>query len=642
MWEIAILKRISERNYRAFWLRVGTLAIFVALVLSILPAANTSGQERAGKALFEYLSPRPGAQLVSTGTTIAFRAATNSGASLIDRVSVTAVGQRSGLHSGQLILAGDRETIIFEPVEAFAEDELVRVTIEVGRDVPEEATSSVYEYAFHVAPSPPAMKESEMWAPEPPTLPANARSATGLHYSATQPYLTAPADLPQFEITSTAGTSDGYIFMAYFNYANVSESDAYLLILDNDGEPVFYRRLFPLRAALDFKKQPNGLLTYFNPAPEEKRFYALDETYSTVGTYEAGNGYVTDLHDLQILPDGHALLMIYDFQTVDMAKLVPGGDPEATVVGCILQEIDTGGNVVFEWRSWDHISILDSNQDLTDSFIRYIHCNSIEQDYDGHILISSRHLNEVTKINRQTGEIIWRLGGAQNQFTFANDAGFFYQHDARRLPNGNLTIYDNRTNGTPEYSRAVEYALDETNMIATRVWEYRNSPDTYGPALGNHQRLPNGNSIIGWGWSSEPILSEVAPDGTEVFELSAEPTHGTYRAFRFPWEGHPTWPPRLVATTNGFAVTLHFSWNGATDVSAYRVYGGRAPRPMTLLWSMAKEGFENVFVYNTPEEGHYSFRVMAVDSQGAEMAYSNTYSVLVGGDPIYLPLIAGR
>ena len=37
---------------------------------------------------------------------------------------------------------------------------------------------------------------------------------------------------------------------------------------------------------------------------------------------------------------------------------------------------------------------------------------------DGHILLSSRRLSEITKINRQSGKIIWRLGGANNQFKF--------------------------------------------------------------------------------------------------------------------------------------------------------------------------------------------------------------------------------
>ncbi len=62
----------------------------------------------------------------------------------------------------------------------------------------------------------------------------------------------------------------------------------------------------------------------------------------------------------------------------------------------------------------------------------------------GIILLSFRHLNEVTKIDSSSGEIIWRLGGKQNQFTFLGDTmPFSAQHDARRIANGNLTLFDN-------------------------------------------------------------------------------------------------------------------------------------------------------------------------------------------------------
>ena len=79
---------------------------------------------------------------------------------------------------------------------------------------------------------------------------------------------------------------------------------------------------------------------------------------------------------------------------------------------------------------------------------------------------------DVTKINRSTGDIMWRLGGTQNDFTLVGDTYFFSgHHDIRRLDNGHVTIFDNN-DGTANYSRVVEYDLDEVNMIATLVWQY--------------------------------------------------------------------------------------------------------------------------------------------------------------------------
>ena len=53
-----------------------------------------------------------------------------------------------------------------------------------------------------------------------------------------------------------------------------------------------------------------------------------------------------------------------------------------------------------------------------------------------------------------------------------------------------------------------------------------------------------------------------------------------YRAFRFPWSGRPLSPPAVLASLNntGEETIVHASWNGATDVSSWRVLAGAAPR----------------------------------------------------------------
>ncbi len=622
----------SRRHY-LLW-----LALPILLLATVITAqASFRAQNADIQHAFPYISPRPNAQLVSTGTTIAVRPGWNQGSALLETIDFTVSGAQSGYHRGQTILADDQQTILFRPDEPFLANETVFVTIDVGNsgfNLPR-----YFRYSFHISPPVPRLlqptslietgwrQEAQTSATE-PQLPAPAHS-----------FRTAPVDLPVFTITAVEeDLGAGYIFLAYFNYADFLQSNAYLLILDNSGKPVYYDRLHPLLAALDFKKQPNGLLTYFNPDPLQQKFFALDNNYQLVDFYEAGNGYETDLHDLQILDNGHALLMIHDRRQVDMSQLFPGGNPNATVVGCVIQEIDTAKNVVFEWRSWDHISILDSNQDLTADLIRYIHCNSVEHDNDGHLLISSRHLDEVTKIDRNTGDIIWRLGGAQNDFTFTNDSGFSYQHDARRLPDGHITVYDNGNLHNPPVSRGVEYAVNETDMTVTRVAEFRHDPEIFAPAMGNMQGLPPGNSIIGWGASSDPILTEFASDGSIVFTLSSTGTNGSYRAFRFPWTGYPTWQPTLVAEADGSDIDLYFSWNGATEIASYQIYGGQDRNQLTLLATVSKEGFESTFTFAAPTDDVWFFEVMPINKDGHTTQISNL--VIVGGAQTYLPIIS--
>ena len=40
-----------------------------------------------------------------------------------------------------------------------------------------------------------------------------------------------------------------------------------------------------------------------------------------------------------------------------MDTVVIGGDPNATVEGLIIQELDQNQNLLFQWRSWDHFHV---------------------------------------------------------------------------------------------------------------------------------------------------------------------------------------------------------------------------------------------------------------------------------------------
>jgi len=351
-----------------------------------------------------------------------------------------------------------------------------------------------------------------------------------------------PADFPKIRVGVSNNPSDGYLFLAPAKNNNFS----YLMILNNSGIPIFYRKK-PDVALVYFKPQPNGLLTYYDT--EKNIFYALDSSYAIVDSFMAGNGYTTDFHELLLTEDNHAYVIIYDVQKVRMDTIVTGGVDTANVVGSIIQEIDRSKNVVWQWRSWDHFSITDANDfvDLTRPNIDYSHTNSIEIDKDGNIIISSKRMDEITKIDKATGNIIWRLGGKRNQFVFNNDNfPILQQHDARILNNGNLLLFDNGLAPNRVFSRAVEYKLnteDTTNLIAEKVWEFRNTPDEFSRVMGSIQRLPDGNTIIGWGSSSKTpntvddwrAITEVTPNGIKTFEMFIENQNYSYQVFRAPW-----------------------------------------------------------------------------------------------------------
>jgi len=121
-------------------------------------------------------------------------------------------------------------------------------------------------------------------------------------------------------------------------------------------------------------------------------------------------------------------------------------------------------------------------------------------------------------------------------------------------------------------------------------------------------------------------MTEVSPQGKTLFELSFDKPYVSYRAFRFPWHAAPATKPDLAFKTDADQLTLAYSWNGATDVAGYRVFGGETPDSMDVLQAVDKADFETQSQFSELPSGECYFQVAAVDSDGAEMARSKLLS----------------
>jgi len=331
------------------------------------------------------------------------------------------------------------------------------------------------------------------------------------------------------EVTINNSPLEDYLFLA-LSFGGV----AHLWIVDNDLTPVFYKRV--TGAAYDFKFQPNSELTYNIYSIYS---YGMDSSGNLVNQYFTPAGFALDIHDLTVLEDGSYYILGRDHITIDMSQYVTGGDTAAILVAHTIHHMDASDNELWRWNSFDHYDILDADDhvDLTLHTIDWTHCNSVEVDNDGNIILSTRNFNEITKINRQTGEIIWRLGGKKNQFQFINDTrGFGRQHDARRHSNGNLILFDNGHFLIPQYSSYVEYDLDEQNLTATLVRRYSRDESIFTLSRGAVQELPNENILISWGENINPYVTEIDTEDSIEFELVLPSLVHKYRAYRFPWQ----------------------------------------------------------------------------------------------------------
>jgi hypothetical protein len=219
----------------------------------------------------------------------------------------------------------------------------------------------------------------------------------------------------------------------------------------------------------------------------------------------------------------------------------------------------------------------------------YVHANSIDVDADGNLIVSARNTSAVYKIDRGSGRIIWRLGGRRSDFTMGPGASFALQHDARRQPDGTLTIFDDGE--APGSSRGIVLRLDETAMTATLIREYPQPQRRLATSQGNLQLLPNGHVFVGWG--SLPRFSEFDADGTLLYDASFSATQ-SYRDFRSTWVGLPLELPAMAVDRQGGAYTVYASWNGATEVATWEVLAGRSDASLLPVVTARRTGFETV------------------------------------------------
>lgn len=348
-----------------------------------------------------------------------------------------------------------------------------------------------------------------------------------------------------------SAASEGYYFLSPYSNLPPFIYDRPHLILDRYGRVVFYQ-IFEAgpyeNPTLDFKVQPDGRMSYFDI--NRVRFFFMDSTFTIVDSIRCTNGFATDQHDVQVVSGNHYLLFGKEIRIMNLTSYhwfgvghnLPGS-ATAEVSGVVIQEFDADKNLVWEWKSHDHYQFADVDQNylMNPNKVDWTHANSVELDQDGNVLVSLRHFNEITKIDHATGEIIWRLGGKQNQFAFPDDpVGFSGQHDIRRVSDTSVSMLDNGEYTTPSVCRALEYALDETNKVAHLAWEYIYDSSMSSLACGGHHYSANGNHVVDFGFTSKqaPWMVVVTPEKEPVLEVSMAPSYISYRAFNYstlPW-----------------------------------------------------------------------------------------------------------
>jgi hypothetical protein len=416
---------------------------------------------------------------------------------------------------------------------------------------------------------------------------------------------------PVIEVIKQArDTAPGYIFIAPKNGPEeAGPGQDGCMIVDNDGQPVWMRLLQKEEMdVMNFKVQTykgERVLTWWEGVHTgygQGEYVIFDHSYRQIARFRAANGYEGDHHEFLITPQDTALITIYTKVPMDLSGV--GGPVDGLVLEGMVQELDIqSGKLIFEWHSLDHIGLEESmyepSAELKGAF-DYFHINSIDPMAGGYLLISARRTSAVYKVDRNSGEIIWRLGGKYSDFDMGAGVRTALQHDARYNSDGTITIFDNGNVNRVDQSRGIVVEVDEDNMSATLVGEYTHPDRLLSDTQGNVQVLPNGNVFVGWG--SAPFFSEFDHHGKLLFHAAFPTEDETYRAFRFQWYGQPTDDPAVAAESGPEdRVTIYASWNGATEVTTWQVLAGSAPDQLEPIASAPRQGFETVITVHTTE-----------------------------------------
>jgi outer membrane protein assembly factor BamB len=424
-------------------------------------------------------------------------------------------------------------------------------------------------------------------------------------------------------IASHGSTADTYIFLTPNDGSHASAA-----LFNSQGKLVWIHPAS--QQATNFqvvRYRGQDMLAWFEGAVAKTGYgtgehVLCNDRYEEVARIAGSGGAQLDLHELVVTPQGTALVEAYTPVTMDLTPY--GGLADTPVLDCTIEEIDIeSGAQLFSWSSLDHVGLGESRATVptaAGSMYDYFHINAIEVDRDGNLLVSARNTCALYKIDRTTGDIVWRFGGADGaslpapHITMKDAAeSFWYQHDVRRNPDGTISIFDDGGSPYKHSGRGLVMQVDEGSGKATVRQSVGGENSLHVSFQGSFRRQADGHWLVGWGDIGR--VTEYSQDGKALLDIAF--TGNSYRALRFPWRGNPQDLPLVAAQAASGGTTVWASWNGATDVAQWRVLGGDDASSLMAYGTYPWRDFETAMPLRRTAK---LFTAEALDAHGAVLA----------------------
>jgi EmrB/QacA subfamily drug resistance transporter len=354
----------------------------------------------------------------------------------------------------------------------------------------------------------------------------------------------------------------------------------------------------------------------------------VNQHYQRVAHITGQDGWVITMHEMVVSGDD-AFVTVNKNVPANISRF--GGVNNGVIVDSGVQEIDLKtGKAVWTWDAHQHLSAGDSEVQPPSNGYPWdaYHINAVELESHDEMLVSMRDTSAIYLVSRKTGDVIWTLGGKHSDFKIPAADHFEWQHDAKLIDGGKeVSMFDDHCcdiTGAGVYlapngpSRGLVLKLDTANHTASQVAEYKISNLFHSEYMGNVEQLPGGNTFVGWG--EVPYITEFNKKGKPIFIGNYPSPDMAYRSYLQKWVGKPLSSPSAVASSASGQTDVYVSWNGATQVTRWRVVSASGQ----TLASAARDGFETKIPLSSSAT---RVQVQALSASGAVLGTSKTIGV---------------
>jgi len=386
------------------------------------------------------------------------------------------------------------------------------------------------------------------------------------------------------ELTLGLLVNETNAYPGYTLFAPLSSTNTYLV--DNDGKLIHSWTSQYSPGNVVYLLENGHLLrtgsvdtnTVFSGGGQGGIIEEIDWDDNVVWSYEYSSTNHLQHHDIEWLPNSNILMVAWEYRSTnelveagrDTSAIPPGGIWPDTVIE-ISPTGAVGGDIVWEWRMWDHLvqdfdpskdnygnvsnnpQLINLNFWSSPTMSDWVHMNAVDYNADlDQVAVSLHNMSEIWVIDHSTtteeaashsggvhnvgGDLLYRWGNPQVYGTGTGaDQVFFGQHDVQWIPGGypgasNILVFNNGWDrGSTNHSSVDELVppIDPGGSYSnvpgvpydptTLEWQYTATPitDFYSSHISGAHRLPNGNTFICEG--AEGVLFEVTDSGDTVW-----------------------------------------------------------------------------------------------------------------------------